>query len=425
MWPRPLVLALLLEVIASTVAADTGGHGHPGAGPWATTYAPVPPSVVKTKHHEPAYTAPAPAPPPVISYHYTKGYTPEYTKEHVPEYTKEHTKEYTKEWKETKTYAPHTYTKSYKPHPTPTLPSLEDALINAGCVKFLNFIKSDDDTWALYNSPRVRTVFAPDDVSFDSNSTALRRLRRRELTPEQQQQADLSAETALTDLSALRVIPGTVVETNDNSANLLGSAQVVVSETDSTGSVKIASGLGDEVSLKTTDIAYSGGLIQVTDGLLTPPQLLSQTLLSNPSTSIFASLLSNLGKSNLTAHQAQAIDFTPRITVFIPTDDAIRTAGTVQPNQAAALIAGHEVVSSLSQSVGYLPELKDGQVLKTEGGGSVTISVRNGDYFVGGAKIVQSNLILTNGVAHVVDKVRLLLFCGDAEMRLADNGGGE
>jgi hypothetical protein len=167
MRPHSLVVAVLLEVITSMVAADTTFPGARFTGP---THAPLPPVTTKTYQHTKEYS--------------TKAYTQEYTKE----YTKEHTQEYTKEWKETKTYAlHHTYTKSHKPYPT--VPSLEDALINAGCSKFLAFIKSDDDTWALYNSARVRTVFAPDDASFDSNTTFRARLRlhRRELTPAEQQ----------------------------------------------------------------------------------------------------------------------------------------------------------------------------------------------------------------------------------------------
>ena len=174
---------------------------------------------------------------------------------------KYHTPSYVSYAKPSHTYYPPTPSHTYgpKPHP-PALPSLEDALIAAGCSKFLTFIQSDEEVWALYNSPRVQTVFAPDDSSFNTNLT----LRRRdELTPAQLQQADLSADTQLTDLSTLRLVPGTVVTTNDNSANLLGSPQVVVSETDSTGAVKIASGLGALVALKNPDLAYAGGLIQV------------------------------------------------------------------------------------------------------------------------------------------------------------------
>jgi uncharacterized surface protein with fasciclin (FAS1) repeats len=65
--------------------------------------------------------------------------------------------------------------------------------------------------------------------------------------------------------------------------------------------------------------------------------------------------------------------------------------------------------------VGYLPFLKNGATYTTQGGGNVTITVtgtvgKDAQYFVNNAKIVASNLILSNGVAHVVDQVCFALF---------------
>lgn len=399
MWSRPLSFAFC---VASTLAIDTGEHGQGYTSRWDTTYNLVPSS--KTKYHDPTYTAPAPPNSYPHTNDYTKGYTKGYnTKDYTKSYTKDHTI-----WVETKTYAHPTYIQhSYKPEPT--VPSLEDALINAGCSKFLAFIKSDADTWALYNSPRVRTVFAPEDVSFNVTHA---RLLRRDLTPEQQQQADLSAEAQLTDLSKLRVVPGAVIETNNNAANLLGSPQVVVSEVNpDTGGVKIASGLGNEIDVKATDISYTNGvtngLIHTTSDLPTNPLLLSSTVLANPDLSTFGSLLAGVGTSNLTTRQTQKLDFTPRVTVFIPTNEAFKNVGgSISPGQIAAVLDDHAVVaSSVSQAVGYLPNLQNGASVTTEGGTSLPITVRDGDYYVGGAKILQANIILTNGVAHVVDKV--------------------
>jgi uncharacterized surface protein with fasciclin (FAS1) repeats len=55
--------------------------------------------------------------------------------------------------------------------------------------------------------------------------------------------------------------------------------------------------------------------------------------------------------------------------------------------------------------VGYLPDLTEGAMLKTQAGESLVISVVDGEYFVNDAKITTANLILENGVAHVIDKV--------------------
>ena len=54
--------------------------------------------------------------------------------------------------------------------------------------------------------------------------------------------------------------------------------------------------------------------------------------------------------------------------------------------------------------------LTDGASYQTLANETLTISIKNGVYFVNGAKIISSNTILTNGVAHVIDKASLRLF---------------
>lgn len=66
------------------------------------------------------------------------------------------------------------------------------------------------------------------------------------------------------------------------------------------------------------------------------------------------------------------------------------------------------------EDIGYLPNLKHGQTLKTKAGGELKVSVtstttpegaEDGDFYINGAKIVKANLVLDNGVAHIVEKV--------------------
>jgi hypothetical protein len=53
--------------------------------------------------------------------------------------------------------------------------------------------------------------------------------------------------------------------------------------------------------------------------------------------------------------------------------------------------------------------LTNGAVYQTLANGTLTISIKNGVYYVNGAKIISSNTILTNGVAHVIDQASLRL----------------
>ena len=299
---------------------------------------------------------------------------------------------------------------------------MDDALIFAGCVNFLAFLKEDPDIWALYNSAAVQTIFAVGDKYFNSASSKVKaRLMARDLTAAQVQKAQLAAGKAETDLARLRKIPGSTVATNDASADLRGSTQVIVSDyrrlnsktstrRDSNSSVStnstttnalvtLYSGLGDSVSLYNSDISYAGGVIQVLDGFFTIPASLSE------STEIlgyngFANVVDEVG---LTA----TLDNTSSITVFIPNNAAVQSAQLTSSSDLLTIVEDHVVVAtSDTDTVGYLPNLADGQVLTTKNGKELTITVdANNNYYVNGILITTSNIVLTNGVAHVIDDV--------------------
>jgi uncharacterized surface protein with fasciclin (FAS1) repeats len=114
----------------------------------------------------------------------------------------------------------------------------------------------------------------------------------------------------------------------------------------------------------------------------------------------FANLLA---QANLSA----SIDSLSSITVFVPSNAAIAAAGisSLTPSEAINYANAHIIPNF----VGYLPLLKDGATYPTLGGGVVTISVKNGAYFVNGAEIVVPDVIIDSGVMHVIDKVSLIL----------------
>ncbi|MCJ1349053.1 hypothetical protein MMC31_007289, partial [Peltigera leucophlebia] len=108
---------------------------------------------------------------------------------------------------------------------------------------------------------------------------------------------------------------------------------------------------------------------------------------------------SRLGQSNLTG----LLDNTPSITVFLPSDAAFAAAGNI--SQTSAQIASQLSDHIVTNKVLYLPLLVDGATYQTKAGRPITVSVRAGRYFINGAQIIQSDLILENGVAHIINKV--------------------
>ena len=130
----------------------------------------------------------------------------------------------------------------------------------------------------------------------------------------------------------------------------------------------------------------------------TLPVSLSETL-EVTGESTFVSLADS---TNLT----DAFDNLPYSTFFIPSNAAFASANEDSPSAGtASLLEGHVIPNF----VGYLPNLVNGSTLTTEAGSTVTVTIQGDNYFINEAMIIASNLVLDNGVAHVLDGVCLLL----------------
>jgi hypothetical protein len=95
------------------------------------------------------------------------------------------------------------------------------------------------------------------------------------------------------------------------------------------------------------------------------------------------------------------------VTIFTPNNAAFAAAANYTSNAATLpnLLSNHVIPNFL----GYLPVLTNGAVYQTLANETLTISIKNGVYYVNGAQIISSNTILTNGVAHVIDQASLRL----------------
>ena len=90
--------------------------------------------------------------------------------------------------------------------------------------------------------------------------------------------------------------------------------------------------------------------------------------------------------------------------MFLPSNAAFSATNTTIA--ASQLVSDHVVVGTVS----YLPDLTDGCILTTQSGETLVVSIRGGRYYINGGLITQANLVLENGVAHVVNKVSLREF---------------
>lgn len=136
------------------------------------------------------------------------------------------------------------------------------------------------------------------------------------------------------------------------------------------------------------------------DSFFTKPISLSATSNQTGNTQ-FAS---RLGRSNLT----YLLDNTPSITAFIPSDAAFAAVGNY--TQTSAQIASQLSNHIITNQVLYLPRLVNGACYRTKAGNEIAVTVKGSRYFINDAEISQPDLILENGVAHIINKVMLLLF---------------
>jgi uncharacterized surface protein with fasciclin (FAS1) repeats len=93
------------------------------------------------------------------------------------------------------------------------------------------------------------------------------------------------------------------------------------------------------------------------------------------------------------------------VTYFIP-NSAAALAGATQlaQNSSAADLEAVFEYHIVPGSVNYSPMLKNGMSLKTQQGTNIQITIQDGDMYVNAAKVIASDLMVANGVVHVLDK---------------------
>lgn len=141
---------------------------------------------------------------------------------------------------------------------------------------------------------------------------------------------------------------------------------------------------------------FSGGVVHVIDGVLTIPPNVSTTAQA-------ANLTAFLGAVNAT-DLTSAVNTTPDLTIFAPNNDAFRNIssalGNLTVEQAASILQYHII----NGTVAYSSTLSNGSV-PTLGGGNLTITIADDEVFVNRARVVNADILLQNGVLHVIDSV--------------------
>lgn len=142
------------------------------------------------------------------------------------------------------------------------------------------------------------------------------------------------------------------------------------------------------------DVAFSGGIIHVIDSILTPPQKISVTA----ETLGLSSIAGALTMANL----VEAVDDLDDVTVFVPSNAAFQAIGSVLANASVDALTSILEYHVINGTVLYSTDVSNTTV-PTLQGNSITATVVNGSIFINQAKVIIPNVLVANGVVHVID----------------------
>ncbi|KAI1390497.1 FAS1 domain-containing protein [Hypoxylon trugodes] len=182
--------------------------------------------------------------------------------------------------------------------------------------------------------------------------------------------------------------------TNTTYTNVTGG-QVVEARLDN-NNVTFFTALKENATIITPNVNFTGGTIHVIDSFLNIPQNISDTF-SN------ANLTAAEGAIN-TANLTDSVANTHDITIFAPNNDAFNAIGSIVSNLTSdqlTSIVGYHVING---SVNYSTDLQN-TTFTAVNGQNITITVLNGTVYANSAKITVPDILLENGVAHVIDEV--------------------
>ncbi|EDU46006.1 beta-ig-h3 fasciclin [Pyrenophora tritici-repentis] len=199
------------------------------------------------------------------------------------------------------------------------------------------------------------------------------------------------ASTAITEDSVF--VP--TLLTNTSYANVTGGQRVEVEEEDD--KVVFYSGLGMNSTVTTADVRFSGGVIHIIDTVLSIPPAASDALTAGGLTSLRGALV----RANL----VDTVNTTPDVTIFAPNNDAFKNIGSALPNLTTEQLTSILTYHVVAGTVGYSAGLTNGTKLKTVNGAELTITIDDDDVFVNDARVIMTDVLIGNGVVHVIDEV--------------------
>jgi uncharacterized surface protein with fasciclin (FAS1) repeats len=181
---------------------------------------------------------------------------------------------------------------------------------------------------------------------------------------------------------------------NATYANVTGGQRVEAMAMNDT--VSFYSGFRAQSNVTKADLNFTGGVIHIINRVLTIPKNLSDTAIAANLSAVAGALTESNLVSNLTRAR--------NITVFAPSNSAFANIGSILANVSESDLMNILEYHVINNTVAYSTDLEDGS-LDTAAGEKVNIKIDNGTVYVNEAKVIVPNVLIANGVVHVIDGV--------------------
>ncbi|KAF0325878.1 fasciclin domain-containing protein [Colletotrichum asianum] len=180
---------------------------------------------------------------------------------------------------------------------------------------------------------------------------------------------------------------------NETYTNITGGQRVQAQTVG--GNVTFFTALRENSTVSQGNLNFTAGTVHIIDKVLSVPGSINTTLQQANLTAAVGAIRA----ANVTSTLAAAKD----LTIFVPNNAAFAAIGSLAGSIASAELAqilSYHVVGSVL----YSPQNTNAS-LTTLAGGNVTVRVINETVYVNEAKVVVPNILVENGVVHVIDGV--------------------
>ncbi len=161
--------------------------------------------------------------------------------------------------------------------------------------------------------------------------------------------------------------------------------------------IAIYSGLLQTAMFTGNTANFTGGVLEVIDHVLTVPQNISTTAVELNLTSAAGALTQ--------AGLVETVDYLSDVTVFVPNNAAFQAIGSALPNLTIEDLTSILTYHVVQGTVGYSSLLTNGTSLPTVQGTNLTVTIEGDSVFVNSARVVVPDVLVANGVVHVIDAV--------------------